>query len=56
VTYKRILFVSSQNNFSWGAAEELWSRAALDLIAEGFAVSASYSAFSLPDPRILNLD
>jgi glycosyltransferase involved in cell wall biosynthesis len=55
VTDKRILFVSSQNNFSWGGAEELWSRAALDLAAEGFAVSASYPAFSPPDPRILNL-
>jgi glycosyltransferase involved in cell wall biosynthesis len=55
VTYKRIIFVSSQNNFSWGGAEELWSRAALHLAAEGFAVSASYPAFSPPDPRILNL-
>ena len=55
MAHKRILFVSSQNNFSWGGAEELWSRAALDLAAERFAISASYPAFSPPDPRILNL-
>jgi hypothetical protein len=55
VTYNRILFISSQGNFSWGGAEELWSRAALYLAAEGFAVSASYPAFSPPDQRIVNL-
>jgi glycosyltransferase involved in cell wall biosynthesis len=54
VAHKRILFVSS-NNISWGAADELWSKAALDLAAEGFAVSASYPEWSPPDPRILNL-
>ena len=45
---KRILFVSSVNNTPWGAAEELWSQAALDLAAEGFAVSASYAGWSPP--------
>jgi glycosyltransferase involved in cell wall biosynthesis len=55
VTHKRILFVSSVNNTPWGAAEELWSQAALDLLAEGYAVSASYAAHSPPDPRMLNL-
>ena len=55
MAHKRILFVSSVNNTPWGAAEELWSRAALDLVAEGFAVSASYAAHSPPDRRVLNL-
>jgi glycosyltransferase involved in cell wall biosynthesis len=55
VAHKRILFVSSVNDTPWGAAEELWSCAALELAAEGFAVSASYAAHSPPDPRILNL-
>jgi glycosyltransferase involved in cell wall biosynthesis len=55
VAHQRILFVSSVNDTSWGAAEELWSRAALDLASEGFAVSASYAAHSPPDRRILNL-
>ena len=55
VAKKRILFVSSVNSTPWGAAEELWSQAALDLAAEGFAVSASYAGWSPPHPRILNL-
>jgi glycosyltransferase involved in cell wall biosynthesis len=52
---RRILFVSSVNDTPWGAAEELWSRVALDLAAEGFAVSASYAAWSPPHPRVLDL-
>ena len=52
---KRILFVSSVNNTPWGGAEELWSRAALDLGPTAFAVSASVAAWSPPDPRILDL-
>ena len=52
---KRILFVSSVNDTPWGGAEELWSRAALDLAADGVAVSASYAAHSPPHPRILDL-
>ena len=55
MAHKSILFVSSANNFSWGGAEELWSRAALNLAAEGFAVSASYPKFSPPHPRVLDL-
>jgi len=55
VAPKRILFVSSVNDTPWGAAEELWSRAALDLAADGFASFASYAAHSPPHPRILNL-
>jgi hypothetical protein len=54
VAHKCILFVSSVNDTPWGGAEELWSGAALDLAAEGFAVCASYAAWSPPDPRILN--
>ena len=52
---KPILFISSVNNTPWGAAEELWSGAALDLAAEGFAVSASYATHSPPHPRVLDL-
>jgi glycosyltransferase involved in cell wall biosynthesis len=55
VAHKPILFVSSVNNTPWGAAEELWSGAALDLATEGFAVSASYAAHSPPHPRVLDL-
>ena len=52
---KRILFVSSVNNTPWGAAEELWSRAALELAADGFKIFASYAAHSPPHPRVLHL-
>ena len=40
---------------AWGGSEELWSRAALDLAAEGISVFASVAVWSPPDPRILNL-
>jgi glycosyltransferase involved in cell wall biosynthesis len=55
VAQKRILFVSPVDNVAWGGAEELWSRAAVDLAAEGFAVSASVVGWSPPHPRTLNL-
>lgn len=55
MTNQRILFVSSVNDTPWGAAEELWSRAALDLTAEGLAVFASYAGHSPPHRRILDL-
>jgi glycosyltransferase involved in cell wall biosynthesis len=55
VAQKRILFVSPVENVPWGGAEELWSRAALDLAAEGYAVSASVVAWTPPHPRALNL-
>jgi glycosyltransferase involved in cell wall biosynthesis len=51
----RILFVSSVNNTPWGAAEELWSHAALELADEGNTVFASYAGWSPPDQRLLNL-
>ena len=54
--HKRILFVSSVNDDAWdGGGEELWSRAALDLADEGFAVSANVVASSPPHPKVLNL-
>ena len=55
VAHKRILFISSVNNTPWGGAEELWSRAALELAGDGFAVSASVVAWSPPHRRVLNL-
>jgi glycosyltransferase involved in cell wall biosynthesis len=55
VAHKRILFVSSTDNTPWGGAEELWSRAALDLAAEGFRVSASIVGWTPPHPRTLDL-
>ncbi len=52
---RRILFVSSVNNTPWGAAEELWSRAAMALAAEGHTVFASYAGHAPPHPRILDV-
>jgi glycosyltransferase involved in cell wall biosynthesis len=52
VAGKHILFVSSVENTPWGGGEELWSQTALDLAANGFAVSASVSAWPpLPAQR-----
>jgi glycosyltransferase involved in cell wall biosynthesis len=39
----------------WGGSEELWSRAALDLVAEGFPVSASVVGWSPLHSRVLDL-
>lgn len=50
---KRILFVASVPYEPWGGgAEELWSRAALHLAAEGFDLAASVVASSPPHPRV----
>ena len=49
----RILFVSSLEG--WGGSEELWSRAAVNLIAEGFNVSASVVKEPQPHKRVLDL-
>jgi glycosyltransferase involved in cell wall biosynthesis len=56
VGHQSILFVSSVGYNPWGGgAEELWSRAALYLAADGLAVSASVLASSPPHRRVLNL-
>jgi glycosyltransferase involved in cell wall biosynthesis len=51
---RRIVFVSMCGE-SWGGSEELWSRTALDLVAQGFAVSASVRKWSPPHRRVLDL-
>jgi glycosyltransferase involved in cell wall biosynthesis len=38
---QRIAFVSTMDGYSWGGSEELWSRAALQLLRLGFSISAS---------------
>jgi glycosyltransferase involved in cell wall biosynthesis len=52
---EKIAFVSNMFGYSWGGCEELWSRTALELAAQGFAVSASVREWSPPHSRILNL-
>jgi glycosyltransferase involved in cell wall biosynthesis len=39
----------------WGGSEELWSRAALNLLAQGFSVAASVVDWLPLDQRVLNL-
>ena len=36
----KVAFVSTMDGFAWGGSEELWSRAALDFLAQGMEVSA----------------
>jgi glycosyltransferase involved in cell wall biosynthesis len=51
----RILFVSTMGLVPWGGSEELWSRTALDLVSQGFSVSANVIEWSPVHPRVLEL-
>src|ERR1700761_5357624 len=51
----RIIFVATIDHEPWGGSEELWSRTALDLVAQGFPVSASVAEWSPLHPRVLDL-
>jgi glycosyltransferase involved in cell wall biosynthesis len=50
---RRIIFQTTIAG--WGGSEELWSRTAIDLAAQGFAVSASVVEGSLLHPRLREL-
>ena len=54
-TKSKIVFVSTMYGYPWGGSEELWSRAALDLRAQGFLVSVSVAQSSPLHPRVLDL-
>jgi len=47
--------MSTMTLVPWGGSEELWSRTALYLAAQGFAVSASVHGWSPPHRRVLEL-
>lgn len=51
----RIVFVSTMMGARWGGSEDLWSRAAIRLAAEGASVSASTHEWSPLHPRVLDL-
>jgi glycosyltransferase involved in cell wall biosynthesis len=51
----QIVFVSTMGEYGWGGSEELWSRVALDLVAQGVAVSASVREWPSLHPRVLDL-
>jgi glycosyltransferase involved in cell wall biosynthesis len=52
---KRIAFVSTMDGSSWGGSEELWSRAALDLLTQDFSISASVMEWHPLHVRVRNL-
>jgi glycosyltransferase involved in cell wall biosynthesis len=52
---QRIVFVSTNVSGAWGGSEELWSQTALELLAQGFPISASVSKWSPLHPRISDL-
>jgi glycosyltransferase involved in cell wall biosynthesis len=49
------VFISTLTGYPWGGSEELWSRAALALAAQGFPVGASVLEWSPPDAHLLGL-
>lgn len=55
VPRNRITFVSTMDLEPWGGSEELWARTALDLLSQGFSVSASVLQWSPLHPRVLDL-
>src|SRR5690242_17618356 len=50
-----IVFISNMEDVPWGGSEELWSRAALNLAAEGYPVAANVLEWSPLHPRIRHL-
>jgi glycosyltransferase involved in cell wall biosynthesis len=52
---KKIVFVSLMRGAPWAGCEELWSQTAVNLVEEGFAVSASILAWSPPHRRVLDM-
>src|SRR5262245_49356840 len=51
----RIVFVTTPHFDQWSGAEELWSRTAVELVSQGFPVSASVWEGSLQHPRMREL-
>jgi glycosyltransferase involved in cell wall biosynthesis len=51
----RFLFVSTMNDAPWGGSEELWSRSALRLAAEGHHVRASVAHWPKPAEKLAEL-
>jgi glycosyltransferase involved in cell wall biosynthesis len=48
----RIAFISTMAGTPWGGSEELWSQAALELVSQGFAVTANVIEWSPCHPRV----
>lgn len=54
-TRRTIVFVTTPHIDPWSGAEELWSRTAVELLSQGFPVSASVWQGSLQHPRMRDL-
>jgi glycosyltransferase involved in cell wall biosynthesis len=52
---ERFVFVSTLTGYAWGGSEELWSRAAIELARQGFAVSASIEDAAPRHARVAEL-
>lgn len=50
--HHRIVFVSTMGVVPWGGSEELWSQAALELVSQGFPVSANVVEWSPLHPKV----
>ena len=51
----KVVFITTPHIDAWSGAEELWSRAAIELVSQGFPVSASVWEGSLQHPRMREL-
>ena len=51
----KVVFISTMGGDPWGGSEELWSEAALRLIAEGYKVAAHVKKWDTEAPQIQKL-
>jgi glycosyltransferase involved in cell wall biosynthesis len=54
-TRGNVVFITTPHFDAWSGAEELWSRTAIELVSQGFPVSASVWEGSLQHPRMREL-
>jgi glycosyltransferase involved in cell wall biosynthesis len=52
---RNVVFITTPHFDAWSGAEELWSRTAIELVSQGFSVSASVWEGSLQHPRMREL-
>jgi glycosyltransferase involved in cell wall biosynthesis len=52
---RNVVFITTPHFDAWSGAEELWSRTAIELVSQGFPVSAAVWEGSLQHPRMREL-
>jgi glycosyltransferase involved in cell wall biosynthesis len=55
IVRRNVVFITTPQIDPWSGAEELWSRTAIELVSQGFLVSASVWEGSLQHPRMQEL-